>query len=212
MLQYKTISNETLGLLIALQKTQSLNDALLAGGTALALQLGHRKSIDLDFFGKIDADEIFLRSEFSKVGTLITLNVNKNIKSYLIGGIKVDIVNYPYPWIYPPLIVDSLKLAQIPDIAAMKLAAICNRGSKKDFFDLAALLDIYSLNQLLDFYKQKFHDGSDFLVLRSLTWFEDAESENNPELIKKITWKKVKEKISAALRSYIKESGLKNNS
>ncbi|MFA7232362.1 MAG: nucleotidyl transferase AbiEii/AbiGii toxin family protein [Victivallaceae bacterium] len=136
MLHYKTIDTETLELLKRIQNLPVFANLRLVGGTSLALQIGHRKSIDLDLFGKIESDEFSVAGALNNTGQVTVLKKSKNINIYTINGIKVDIVNYPYPWLKDTLVEDNLKLANIEDIAAMKLAAITNRGTKKNFVDL----------------------------------------------------------------------------
>jgi len=91
----------------------------LVGGTSLALQIGHRKSVDLDLFGHIDADEFAIAEQLMKVGQTTRLQKSVNINIYLINKIKVDIVNYPYKWLEEAVIEDGLVLADKQDIAAM---------------------------------------------------------------------------------------------
>ena len=140
-MHYHTIESNTLELLRKLQKISIFKELRLVGGTGLALQYGHRKSIDIDLFGSISAADDTIDSELSQLGRLIKMNITKNIKIYTINDIKVDIVNYPYAWLQNAVIEDDLILAQPKDIAAMKLAAITNRGTKKDFIDLYFLLN-----------------------------------------------------------------------
>jgi hypothetical protein len=111
-------------------------------------------------------------------------------------------VNYPYPWLKPALNVDGLSLATIEDIAAMKLAAIAGRGSKKDFIDLYFILQRFSLKEILTFYSKKYHDGSVFLVLRSITYFDDAEEELMPKMLINISWNEIKRTILLHLKKY----------
>jgi predicted nucleotidyltransferase component of viral defense system len=145
MLHYNTINSATLELLRQLQAIPAFSKLRLVGGTSLALQIGHRTSIDLDLFGYLDADEFVVTNALNKIGDVTILKRSENINIYIINGIKVDIVNYPYSWLLDTLVEDNLKLARIEDIAAMKLAAITNRGTKKDFIDLFFLLKQYSL-------------------------------------------------------------------
>ena len=98
--------------------------------------MGHRTSIDLDLFGHIEEDEFAITRALNELGDVTILKRSENINIYTINGIKVDIVNYPYSWLLDTLAEDNLKLARIEDIVAMKLAAITNRGTKKDFIDL----------------------------------------------------------------------------
>lgn len=99
------------------------------------MQIGHRISVDLDLFGTLTVDTISLNKILAALAKTESLQQTENIHIYNIGNIKVDIVNYPYPWLKPPLKMDGLNLGAIEDIAAMKLSAITGRGSKKDFID-----------------------------------------------------------------------------
>ena len=110
-------------------------ESRLVGGTALALHLGHRVSVDLDFFGKIDAPLEDIVFELSSFASVSPISASKMMRFLIVDGIKVDIVNYPYPWIDSPVVENGVTLAGIKDIAAMKLSAITNRGTKKDFID-----------------------------------------------------------------------------
>ena len=108
----------------------------------------------------------------------------------------MDIVNYPYPWIDTEIVANNIVMATDKEIAAMKIAAITNRGTRKDFIDLYCLLKHYSLEEILSFYSTKFNDGSLLMVLRSLTYFEDAETDLSPRILDKdINWKSVKQTL-----------------
>lgn len=196
MLHYQSIHPKTLELLKELQQTEFLQTFNLVGGTALALQIGHRKSIDIDLFGRTDFESSELNTKLNALQREIKIIKNsKNINIYSIDQIKVDIVNYHYPWLQPTLTMNGLKLASIEDIAAMKLAAVTGRGTKKDFIDLFILLKKYSLYDLIDFYNRKYADGSVFMVLKSLTYFEDAESDPLPEMLLPFDWEFMKKTI-----------------
>jgi predicted nucleotidyltransferase component of viral defense system len=125
-----------LDLLNKINESNLFHHYRLVGGTALALIHGHRKSIDLDFFGnqKIDSEDLitFLHS----IGNVREFKTSKKIDSLILDDVKIDIVFYPYEWIDSPLIEENIRLASSKEIAAMKIAAIINRGSKKDFIDL----------------------------------------------------------------------------
>ena len=202
MLYLETLEPRTLDLLVKLQDISIFSDLRLVGGTALALQIGHRRSIDLDLFGTLTADEFEISNRLAKLGSVTVLRKSENINIFLIEGIKVDIVNYPYKWLAKPLVESNMVIAAMKDIAAMKLAAITGRGTKKDFIDLFFLLKHYNLKELLDFYIQKYDDGSAFLVLKSLSYFEDAESDENPMMLKSENWELIKEFIKNTLDNY----------
>ena len=202
MLHYETVEPHTLELLNSLMKISIFENLRLVGGTSLSLQIGHRKSIDLDLFGKADLTEIDISKAISPLGEVKLLKKTPNIYIYLINGIKVDFVNYPYPWLENQILFDGIRLATKKDIAAMKLSAIAGRGTKKDFVDLFYLLKDYTLADLLSSFKQKYHDGSEFLVLKSLTYFEDA-NDGEIEMFDNYGWKKIKQFIIKSHQSYL---------
>jgi len=206
MLHYETIDSKTLGLLKRLQKIPELSKLRLVGGTALALQLGHRKSIDIDLFGNINSDIITISKKLDEIGSLTVLKKSKNINIYLIDNIKVDIVNYHYKWLESSNIVDELVIAGKKDIAAMKLAAITGRGTKKDFIDLFFLLESYQFDEVFGFYMQKYHDGSPFLVLKSLLYFDDAEQDVSPVMLIDKSWELIKQEIQSKVENFINKN------
>ena len=207
MLHYETVDEGTLGLLKQLQSLGILSEMRLVGGTSLALQIGHRKSIDIDLFGNLSAEYENLIDELKTIGEVVPLKNSKNIHSLLVNDIKVDIVNYEYEWLTNKITIDNIQLASIEDIAAMKLNAIIGRGSKKDFIDLFFILKNYSLATLMDFYTKKYNDGSTFLVLKSLTYFEDADMEEMPFMFNNIDWQTIKGNIKKAHADYIIKPG-----
>ena len=195
MLSYHTVEPCTLELLKKLSSEDFLSEARLVGGTALALQYGHRMSVDLDFFGNICGDEIDLKGQLKEIGKLAVIKESKNINIFLLDGIKIDIVNYAYPWIDDAVQEGSFVLASPRDIAAMKINAIEGRGTKKDFIDLYFLLKHYSLQELLNFYARKYPEYSLFRALMSLTYFEDAENQYFPKMFVNVEWEEIKECI-----------------
>ena len=207
MLHYETVDEGTLGLLKQLQSLGILSEMRLVGGTSLALQIGHRKSIDIDLFGNLSAEYENLMDELKTIGEVVPLKNSKNIHSLLVNDIKVDIVNYEYEWLTNKITIDNIQLASIEDIAAMKLNAIIGRGSKKDFIDLFFILKNYSLATLMDFYTKKYNDGSTFLVLKSLTYFEDADMEEMPFMFNNIDWQTIKDNIKKAHADYVIKPG-----
>jgi hypothetical protein len=204
MLHYETVDAQLLELIKALQKETAFSELRLVGGTSLALQLGHRKSVDIDLFGVYSADSIAVLKILNELGNVTVLNKSDNINIFLINGIKIDLVNYHYKWLEKPFVSGGLKLADIKDIAAMKLSAITGRGTKKDFIDLYFLLQKFKFEEILDFYTKKYHDGSLFLVLKSLTYFEDADQNEMPVMVKPIDWEQVKSFIMDATKYYLR--------
>jgi len=178
-----------------------LSDFVLVGGTALALQIGHRKSVDLDLFTtEVFEPEIILDS--------ILLNypiqpIQRTSLSLIatIEGIKVDFIHFRYPFIRPIQTAEGIRMLSIEDIAPMKLDAISGRGSKKDFFDFYFLLRFFSLEKMLELYLEKYPHQTTFHVLKSLVYFIDAEKDPEPIVIDKtVTWTKVKYEISEAVK------------
>lgn len=120
-----------------------------------------------------------------------------------VNNFKVDLVDYSYPLIAPIKKIDNLRLISKEDIAAMKLNAIADRGSKKDFIDLYFLLQYFSLEEMLKFYKAKYDDGNVFLVLKSLNYFEDAEEQITPKMFADFDWGKAKSFIIMELNKLL---------
>lgn len=199
MLYYPTVDPPTLGLLKKLQEVSCLQSTRLVGGTALALQIGHRKSVDIDLFGEVPTETDMLAEELSAIGNLQILKNSNNIRIFLLDNVKVDIVNYRYPWLKDVVCSDEVRMASLEDICAMKLSAITGRGTKKDFIDLYFLLQRFSLEQMLSFYLMKYADGSEFTVLKSLSYFDDAELNPTPYMFEKIEWQTVKETIKSLI-------------
>ncbi len=203
MLYYQTIDSSTLELLKQLQKQPAFKNLRLVGGTSLALQIGHRISVDIDLFGNIEADEFEILSQINSIAPPTILKKSKNINIYLIKGVKVDIVNYTYPWLSQPINNNDLVLASLEDIAAMKLSAIAGRGTRKDFIDIFFLLKHFNLQQMLDFYQQKYSDGNEFLVLKSLAYFEDAEQDEFPVMLIPQDWEVIKLEIKTIVNKFM---------
>lgn len=204
MLSYQTVEPHTLELLKGLMSEPLFGSLRLVGGTALALQYGHRSSIDLDFFGNIESDAETIKDILRKYGKLLVIKESKNIKIYQLDGVKVDIVNYSYPWIDTPIIEDGIILASPKDIASMKVYAIEGRGTKKDFIDMYFLLQHYDLREIFTFYQNKYPENSIFRALMSLSYFDDAENQFMPKMFSSISWEDVKNYISLQVELYSK--------
>ena len=203
MLQLQTILPDTLELLKKLSIQPELQDMRLVGGTSLALQYGHRQSVDLDFFGRPSVGQDDILSMIEKMSACILRNRTKNILQLIVNGVMVDIVDYSqYTWIDKPVCEDGLILASPKDIAALKINAIEGRGSRKDFIDVYLLLQHYSLEELLQFYSQKYPNHSIFRALLSLTYFDDAENEAMPKMFIPDSWDDIKTRIADVVRKY----------
>lgn len=156
----------------------------------------------MDLFGTIECDAEELKDAIGSCGTAIALKESANIHIYSVDGIKVDIVNYKYPWLDDAIEENGVVLAKLPDIASMKVNAIIGRGTRKDFVDLANLLKCYSLSQILNFYFRKYPEASMFLAAKSMAYFADAENDPMPYMFTKDTWDDIKTYISKQYEAY----------
>jgi len=203
MLRTDALAPETLELLGRLMLRPELQDFALAGGTGLALQTGHRLSVDLDLFSARDFEPEVLLDRLRDEFRTELHNISKNTLNLHINGTKVDLLTYKYPMLNSLIQEGNIRIYSMEDIAAMKLSAVSSRGSKRDFYDLYFLIKKYSLSELLDFYKRKFETEQYYHVIKSLIFFDDAEGEPDPRLINSnLTWKMIKSELENAVREY----------
>ena len=203
MLSVQTITPNTLELLTCLAQQPELKAMRLVGGTALALQYGHRVSVDLDFFSDQPVELDNLVTLAKRIGDYKITNKTNHILQLNIKQVKVDFVDYScYQWIDQPVVEEGVVLASDKDIASLQVNAIINRGTKKDFVDLFVLLQHYSLSQIMDFYRCKYPDFSDYRALMSLTYFDDAETMDMPQMRIPNTWDEMKKTIASAVKEY----------
>jgi predicted nucleotidyltransferase component of viral defense system len=195
MLQTATVNKHTLELLKKVCCHQQFNNFFLVGGTALSLQIGHRISIDLDFFTLTDFDENKLKDILIKEFDAQIFSIDNNAITGLIDRVKFDFIAHQYPLLEPILEIEKTRLSSLEDIAAMKLNAVRNRGTKKDFVDIYFLLQKFNLEELLEMVNSKYPNHVDILTLKSLVYFDDAENQPDCEMLIDIDWKKVKQKI-----------------
>jgi len=169
------------------------------GGTSLALQFGHRFSIEIDLFTHEDFDfrEVTEALEGFEDCSIQTSKDGTAIAE--IEGVKIDIIRHLYPLVGEIIESDSLRLLGPSDIAAMKILAISSRGSKKDFIDIHALLEKFSLSELLEFFSAKYPKMEVFQAVMSLNYFEDAESEPMPKMLEAISWARIKKRLREAV-------------
>lgn len=214
MLQLKSIEQDTYKLLQELSKLDYTNNFALAGGSSLALQLGHRISIDLDFFTLLAFDSTKLLDKLNSIYKISNVSVSDNSLSLYInmtsssrdGGnqnIKVEFIRHNYKLIKEYIKEESIRLYAMEDICAMKLNAIANRGSKKDFYDIYELFKIFPVSDMLEFYKEKYKSRNVFTVVKSLNYFDDADLEPSPMSLNSISWQEIKDKIVFELNKII---------
>lgn len=195
MLQTQTVVPQLMELLKKIMAEKLFSDFNLVGGTSLALQIGHRNSIDIDLFGNSEINTELFIEKLSEFGEVKVAQSTKNILITKINDVKVDFVNYKYPLLSEYLFIENIRMISTKDIAAMKLNAIAGRGSKKDFIDLYFLLNEFSLEEILSFYEKKYNEGSIFMVQKSLTYFDDADAQQQPNMFLDFNWETCKQKI-----------------
>jgi predicted nucleotidyltransferase component of viral defense system len=180
----------------------------LVGGTALSLLYGHRMSEDLDFFSDKPFENITitnaLKNRFKDKFIIEEKQPRFGIFCF-INDVKIDIVRHPHPLIRPRLISEGIRMFSTEDIIAMKVQAILGRGKKKDFWDIAELLKHFSVADFVQFHEEKYATQNLLIsVPQAITFFADAEESENPVSLKKQTWKKVQQFISAKVSEYLK--------
>ena len=197
MLYKETIEPKTLELLIDLQKEPLLSTFNLVGGTALALHLGHRKSIDLDFFTSesFDLEEVKMML-IKKYDFKVSYSRSQTLKGF-INGVKVDFIKFDYPHLHNCDIIDEVRIESVPDIIAMKLLSITDNGSRiKDFIDIAYLSSWFSLEEMLQFFIRKIKNSNIMMPIKALTYFDDIDfNESIVMLNNNFDWDKIANRL-----------------
>ena len=197
----KGISEPLMRLLKQLMQDTMLQDFYLAGGTGLALHLGHRESIDIDLFHGSNFDSRFVCSHLEKKYRAEGVIHESNTARVSINGIKVEFLTHAYALLQDISLIDGIRVASLKDLAAFKLNAVAGRGSKKDFWDVASLLDYYSIKQMLDFFSKKYPAADLWHLIKSLTYFGDAEAEQIEILdLQGKSWELIKNRILTAVK------------
>lgn len=188
-----------------------LKNSYMAGGTALALQINHRFSYDFDFFTNNEFGAVILSQKIKKL--IPDFNLERTDWGTIlgaIGGTRFSLFFYTYPLLFKPGVFSGVSIADIKDIAPMKIAAISDRGSKKDFVDLYFIVkteNILSLEECLTLYDKKFKalKQNKAHILKSLTYFDDANRERGLKMIKHIQWKEVKKYFTKEIKTIAEE-------
>ena len=203
MLQQNAVEPATLGVLRKICSNPAFSDFGLGGGTNLALRLGHRLSIDLDFFTNTGFNNAFLFkaiiTTFAKAELLFEQN---QTMMFNINDIKVDFVLYPFDWLQPFEMTEATRLISVQDIIPMKLQAVSNRFSKKDFWDIAFLLESFTLEQMIAIFKNKFPQIDTGFIIHSLTAFDEAHHEQDPICLKPKSWEEIQHDLEKAVINY----------
>lgn len=211
----KTLLPDTLRAIQLVSDVAEIKKAYLAGGTALALQLGHRISVDLDFFTINKFSETEFSSKLAKIPEFKEDRIAEWTILGKVGETKFSMFYYNYPLLEESAVFEKINLASLADIAAMKIHAIEQRGTRRDFVDVYFLSQKYTLGQMLDFYKKKYEADLDrlYVAIRALDYFEDAEQEDEmPKMLTPVTWEEVKEFFRKETKRLAKDKlGIPNN-
>jgi Nucleotidyl transferase AbiEii toxin, Type IV TA system len=209
MLQKQAVSDTCLQLIKDLISIPALSDFRLVGGTALALQYGHRRSIDIDLFSDkaFNNEQIIQALEAYLYPTRI-----ENPRKYPFGffcdlrEIKCDFMFWGHTFEDSPIVDEGIKMASATEILAMKLQATTSRRTKKDFFDIAYLSETITLKSAIEVFEKKYPEYDSAAVIKQLTAFEEVENTPEPEMLIPLKWELAKEKISTAVKNYWESS------
>jgi predicted nucleotidyltransferase component of viral defense system len=195
---WETITDEMRRILHFIRQQPFADRFYLAGGTALALRFGHRRSVDLDFFSATDEVLHGSRREIlNGLGPLLpqTLEATDGNLLLLIGGLHVGFFGYGYSLLEPSDTVDQVNVASLVDIGLMKLDALISRGSRKDFYDLYIIAQQIPIRRLLVLGRTKYPYARDFEVMavESLALFDNADRDFQPELLIDLPWQTVRQ-------------------
>ncbi len=179
----------------ALKERSLLDGFYLAGGTGLALQLGHRRSLDLDFFRQESFNDEQLLQQLQRLPEFSLTGRDRQTLHVRISGIKVSFLGYDYPVLFPFRQFLEVPVADPKDIGSMKISAIAGRGTRRDFVDLYMVARQEGLKALLDLFQRKFAEANynRIHVLKSLTYFDDADAEPMPNMQVPLAWQDVKD-------------------
>jgi hypothetical protein len=207
MLQKQAVEPSTLELIKKLQDKDYLHGFHLVGGTALALNIGHRNSIDIDLFSNFSFEtQQLLENLTHDFQFNLFYSANNTLKGS-VSNIKLDILAHRYPYVKKPLHIEGISMLSVEDIIAMKLNAISVNGQRvKDFIDIYFLLGTFTIEARLSFYKKKYTLQNEVNVLKSMIWFNDVDLSDWPVMLKnkELKWNLVKKEITKSVKIYLK--------
>ena len=194
------ISPHTFQLIQQLQTIPELKEFYLVGGTSLALQLGHRNSIDIDLFSKNSFNAETIAEALKDKHTFSTTLARNNVVLAVVDNIKTDFIRHDYPLINPPVTEEGITYISKEDIAAMKIHAIIQSGKRlKDFIDIYVLLEHLTLKEMIAFFEQKYTYSNAMIALKAINYFDEIDEEiDPPKLMHPISIANIKERIQAA--------------
>ncbi len=192
-----------------LARIQGLNNFYLAGGTAVALHLGHRISEDFDFFTPQEFDALLLRDELYNAGDFILTDIGSRTLHGVFSGVKVSFLYYAPLLVFPPNNYHGCLIADLADLAPIKLDTVGSRGSKKDFIDLFFISESIPLKDIFKLYEKKYVQWQVNMkhLLLSLTYFEDAEKARDKIIMlkKSVTWGEIKKFFEEQAKAILDE-------
>jgi len=211
MLHAESVENSTLELIKFLQDKEYLKGFYLVGGTAIALFIGHRKSVDIDLFSNFSFDETTLLENIHQdFNYQLSFTASNTLKGS-IKRVKVDFLAHRYPYLNPPVTLGGINMLSLEDLIAMKLNAISTSGQRsKDFIDIFYLLEQYDVGHMLSFYQKKYGQQNDTFILKSLIYFDDVDLSDWPVLISKpdLDWEDVKKSMEERVLEFARNNGL----
>lgn len=190
----KTLLPDTIRAIKLVSRVPAVMKSYLAGGTALALLLGHRISVDLDFFTQEELDEDMLAQDLNSIPEFKQEGKSWRTVWGKVGETKFSLFYYKYPLLAQTSKFMEINVLDLKDISAMKIAALGDRGTKRDFIDVYYLSKIYTLDSMLSFYNQKYGDLEDksYHLIRSFDYFRDADNDVMPKMLEPTLWEEVK--------------------
>lgn len=199
----KVLSSEGWEITRYLSEDGWLESWILAGGTGLALHLGHRYSEDLGFFRTEPFDSRRLATDLSRLGPVRVQDRSESTLHLELDGLRISFLQAERPLLFPGTSYRGLSIADPRDIAVMKIIAVGGRGSRKDFVDLFFFLRSGgTLAGILRLLERRFRglDYNEYHLLKSLVYFRDAEEEPMPNMIRPVDWATVRETLTAEVR------------
>ncbi len=206
---FKTLPTPAQRIFARLGREPSVRPFYLAGGSACALQLGHRISVDLDFFTPEMYEPAAFASRLEKIGKVTVQQQSTGTFVGLLAQTQISFFYYGYPLLQPPIVFRGVRIASLLDIALMKITAISQRGRKRDFVDLYFICkeEKIALNDLFKRMPEKYPSLSypAYHLLRALTYFDDAEKDPAPKMLARLNWRQVKNFFEKQVRALMQE-------
>lgn len=200
----ETLPKATENILNKIKHIPDLQKFYLSGGTALALQLGHRESEDLDFFTREKFNTQLLQENLSKINPLESTYIEDGTLNTFLEKVKLQFLYYPYNLLEQPYEWNGILISSVIDIACTKLITVSDRGSKKDFIDLYVILKGKTLNELFSKLEKKYQNikYNHTHILKSLVYFEDADTQPMPRMHIDIKWEDVKKALVEKVKEF----------